>query len=229
MRHLIVLLIALCSTGCLMEVVTVTAIQGELAAENAQASVRVLGQAKDFKARTELESALIAYKIDKEYYPTTLTDLVPIYIAAIPTLSNGLEFGYDPATGELTEQRLGAEQTSTRQAPAFTQLDAQHLYNIRKAIYDYGQMNGLYPESLDALLPLYIQSLPRMASGQFYPYNNQTGTVSHPGEYQAYNQQGSAGQGTGQPSGSRTAGGQVNSISGGHSQRQLKALDDLGF
>lgn len=229
MRHSIVLVIALCSTGCLMEVVTVTAIQGELAAENAQASVRVLGQAKDFKARIELESALSAYKIDKEHYPAALTDLVPIYIAAVPALSNGLEFGYDPATGALTEQRLGARQASSAQAPAFTQQDVQHLYNLRKAIYDYGQMNGRYPESLDVLLPLYIQSLPRMASGQVYPYNSQSGVVSHPGEYQAYNQQRNTGQSGGQSSGPRTAGGQANSISGGHSQRQLKALDDLGF
>ena len=224
MRFCIIAILALCSSGCLMEAVTVTAIQGELAAQNMKASNRALGKAKDSKAEIELASAINSYAGTTGFYPKKLQELVPNYIVEIPTQSNGLEFAYDSARGKVSYVPLGSAQPVRPENAIMTQSDQQNLGDIRDAIYSYWEMTGNYPESLESLSPLYIQTIPIMSSGDSFPYNRHTGVVSHPAEFQRPQ----APTPVGQPAG-RSASGQVGAIANGHSQRQLDTLNELGF
>ena len=224
MRHCMIIIIGLCSSGCLMEVVTVTAIQGEMAAQSAQAGNQALGKANDTKSKIELESAINTYAGLTGHYPTSLDALVPNYLPTVPAQSNGKLFGYDPKTGKVTILPWDANQPAAPPRQDMTRADMNNLNQLRQAIYRYWEMTGYYPESLESLSPLYITRIPTMSSGGSFPYNRRTGNVSHPGEYQP-----TQGAKAGQSVGGRSPGGQANAIAGAHSQKQLKMLDDLGF
>ena len=222
LRNLIIIIV-LCSSGCLMEAITVTAIQGEMAAQNAQAANSALGKAKDSKAKIELEFAINTYAGVKGIYPTSLDALVPRYLPVIPAQSNGNSFGYDPTTGKVTIQPWDAAQPAAPRQE-LTQADMNNLTQLRNAVYRYWEMTGYYPDSLDSLSPLYITRIPTMSSGGSFPYNKRRGLVSHPGERRL-----TQSAGVGQSAGGGLADGRANVVADAYSQKQLKVLDDLGF
>lgn len=226
MRYCLLVLIGTLFSGCLMEAVTVTAIQGELAAQSAQSGNRALGKAKDSRAKIELESAVNSYAGLTGYYPASLEVLVPNYIPAIPVQSNGMGFGYDPKTGRVSVRLLSDTPARVPQNLEMSGADRENLFQLREAIYAYWEMTGYYPESLESLSPLYIAVTPTMSSGGAFPYSKQTGIVSHPGEHRVV--PGAVSQG-GQVGSRAAAGGQAGAISGTHSQKQLEVLDELGF
>lgn len=103
MRTVLVLTMILALGGCGVELLTTTAIQGELQAQNMKA---VQGQAKaiaESAAKTRLQQAINMYMGEKGGYPASLNDLVPNYIDAIPKRVDGQYWGYDPQTGRLLE------------------------------------------------------------------------------------------------------------------------------
>ncbi|MFP6598765.1 MAG: hypothetical protein VCC01_15010 [Candidatus Hydrogenedentota bacterium] len=223
MRCCMIIFTILCSSGCLMEAVTVTAIQGEMAAQNAQAGSQALAKAKDTKSKIELESAINTYAGLNGFYPSSLHALEPSYFPAVPTRSNGNSFGYDSKTGKVTILPWDQNQPESTRTE-MTQADVNNLSQLRGAVYRYWEMTGYYPQSLESLSPLYITKIPTMSTGGAFPYNKRTGLVSHPGERGA-----TQNIGAGQSAGTRSAGGQANGIAGTHTQKQLKVLDDLGF
>ena len=103
MKALLLIALTLPLSGCLMELLTVTAIQGELAAQDAQSATRALSYAKESVATTELQQAISAYTAENGYYPPTLEALVPDYLYSVPTTPGGRPYAYDPSTGHLTD------------------------------------------------------------------------------------------------------------------------------
>jgi hypothetical protein len=236
-----------------MEVMTTTAIQGELAAQNASAANRTLSYAKDNQAKAQLQHGINTYTAEHGQYPASLQMLVPDYLASVPMQSTGEPFGYNPANGTIA---TGAA-AQTMQHPAVTQQDLKNLELIGKGIYSYWQSTGYYPQTLDSLTPLYMTKLPKMSNGQDYWYNTQTGLVYHPAQQSQPNTGGrhttgaSSGGGGGLLNETTTAIGIQNQLgnmnrsgtqststrsrnttrglSGSHSQRQMDALNELGL
>lgn len=216
MKYILLIALGMLSSGCLLEVMTTTAIQGELAAENAQAGQRAIQQARDTKGKIELDQAISMYTIDKNQYPSSLEDLVPHYLPTVPLRGNGQSFGYNPRTGKVTTQ---AETTPFEGGSSvMTQADIQNLDALRDAVYYYWQATGLYPESLDILPPLYIDSIPSMSSGGAFLYDNTTGGVNHPAEFNTPEQQGG-----------NTPRNEPRMIQENYSNSQLETLVDLGL
>jgi len=223
MKQLLLLLTLAALPGCLMEMLTVTAIQGELAAQNASSANRALSNAKDSKGKTEIVHAMKVYAAEKGHNPATLQELVPTYLPAIPMQSNGQPFGYDPATGEIY--------TGTRRAaplgaavPIMTEGDQQNVEYLRNMVYQYWQTTGRYPDSLNVLVPGYVSTLPMMSNGQSFSYNGQTGMVFHPAEMVP-----PPVTGQGSPVQSTPVGTDPSGIAGEHSQRQLQVMNQLGL
>ncbi len=223
MKQIVLLILLVGLPGCLMEVLTTTAIQGELAAQNASSATRALSYAKDSTGKTELVQAMQIYRAEKGHYPATLEELVPNYLPALPVQSNGQPYGYDPATGEIY---TGSRRPAIPHAavPEMTPADRQNVEQVRNLVYQYWQTTGRYPESLDVLVPGYAASLPTMSNGQSFSYNAQSGMVYHPAEMvpPPIPAQGGA-------AGSSSAGGNPSSIADGHSQQQLNVMNQLGL
>lgn len=252
MRPLIsIAIVSTMLTGCIAEVLTTTAIQGELAARDAQASAQALNYAKESRTKIEAEQAIRAYQAETGAYPPTLTALVPNYLANVPLHPNGQPYGYDAATGRLLDQPIQAPR-----APSFTQTDQRNLELIGDAIYGYWEATGVYPRSLDDLDPIYIERVPRLESGAAFEYDAQTGAVfppenlpAAPGPAPVHAPRAVGGGGAG-PLGEVTTGiaiqnqlgnmntsgasgagsaarGNLNSLSDSHNARQNRALDQL--
>ncbi len=176
MRSLLSLaLVSMLASGCLMEVLTTTAIQGELAARDAQAGAQALNYAKDSRAKIEAEQAIKAYQAEKGVYPPSLNALIPNYLASVPLHPDGRPFGYDPASGRLLEDPLPAPR-----AGGFTATDQRNLEAIGDAIYRYWESTGLYPSSLADLEPAYMTRVPTLESGALFEYDASTGAVFPP-------------------------------------------------
>ena len=173
MTRMLLLALPLALSGCMVELLTTTAIQGELASQNAQAGMQALDHAKEMRARTEAEQAIRAYQAEKGSYPTSLAALVPGYLPGVPTHSDGSPFGYDPATGVLLD-------TPPAASAQITQADRNSLAALDAAIYAYWESTGRYPPSLQALAPTYIQSVPTTSAGEAFLYDVQTGAIYHP-------------------------------------------------
>ena len=253
MRKLLLFALTLPLSGCFMELLTVTAIQGELAAENAQSATRALSYAKESMANTELQQAIGAYAAEKGHYPPSLVSLVPDYLTSLPKMPDGRHYGYDPTTGALFDPAAAPPQITVSGA------DQRNLQDIRDGIYLYWESTGYYPTSLDDLDPLYMEKVPRLSSGGIFIYDPITGSVYHPAELAAsqspaqWNAQSANGR---RPMGGTGAMGEVmtgiaiqnelnsmnqsgtsnlrnvgqrgvGNISGQHNQRQMKALRDL--
>jgi len=205
MKPLLALLLPFALAGCLAEVLTTTAIQGELAARDAQAAASAMRYAKESKAKTEAEYAIRAYQADTGSYPPSLAALVPGYLPGVPTHADGTPFGYDPATGRLMD---GA---ATAQVP-FTQEDGRNLKRIEDAIFAYWQATGDYPRALNDLAPVYMDAVPMLSAGGAFIYDPQTGAVYHPSDFQkpggvaASSRTSSGGGGGAGPLGEATAG-----------------------
>ncbi len=179
MKPMLALLLPLALSGCMMELLTTTAIQGELAAKNAQASAQALRYAKESTAKRDAEYAIRMYQAEKGTYPASLAALVPAYLPGVPMHADGSPFGYDPATGTLLDSAAPAQ----AQIP-FTPEDGQNLKRIEDAIYAYWQSTGDYPKSLDDLDPVYIEQVPALSAGGPFIYDALSGAVYHPNDLQ---------------------------------------------
>ncbi len=227
MRMLLLIALTLPLSGCLMELLTATAIQGELAAESAQSATRVLSYAKESLANTELQHAIDVYAAEQGHYPPSLEALVPDYLHSVPKTPTGRPYAYDPSTGRLIDPAAAPAQVH------FTNADRQNLQEVKAGIYSYWQSTGYFPRTLDDLDPLYMQAVPALSSGGAFIYDPQTGSVYHPAELaaaaagiSAQNKLNSANRsGTSNPRNMGQRG--VNGIVGRQNDRQMKALRDL--
>jgi hypothetical protein len=165
--------------GCGVELLTTTAIQGELQAQNLKAINRQLGAVREMSAETTIQRALSTYHAEKGHYPASLEELVPSYMPSVPKQADGTPYGYDPATGTLL---TGTSAAAPAVSPAAD--DAQKVNQIRSAVARYGQKTGRYPTSLYALVPEYLPELPATSSGQDFVYYPQNGAVYHPAQLQ---------------------------------------------
>jgi hypothetical protein len=59
-------------------------------------------------------------------------------------------------------------------------MDAPNLARIQEAVEAHREYLGLIPQTLTALVPKYIASIPKTYDGRAFAYDNQTGTVSMP-------------------------------------------------
>ncbi len=242
MRSLIMTLLALGLAGCGVELLTTTAIQGELQARQATAASNQVRAMSDSMARTNIKRAIDTYHAEKGYYPASLTLLVPHYLPSLPTKSDGMAFGYDPRTGALLD---GAQGNAPHDVPS----NQDRMNQIRAAIDQYGQATGYYPATLQTLVPNYLTEVPRTVSGMTFGYNAQDGALWVPeqprrapehavsgngpmGEVSTgmaiqreLNSQSNAGVNAGGSRGRRS----INTHTQKHNARQEKALKDLGL
>ena len=248
MRIALIGLLALVLTGCGVEVLTATAVQGELQAQQRTAMKRQVGNAAGTTGRINIERAISTYQAEKGVYPPSLDALVPEYLQALPVKPDGSAYGYDPNTGKLVDG------TPTGLSSGPTPQDNQMIGQIQAAIQQYGQDTGYYPDTLDNLYPNYLATLPRTASGEAFVYNNQNGYVAHPRQAQAatppvrpaggmggagpmgeamtgigmsqqldsMNQSGASGTGS-------YARDKIGGATTDHNDRQNRAMDDLGL
>lgn len=140
MKRFAVLLLLIPLSGCLAEVLTTTAIQGELAAENASAASRALDKAKqtaaqtsannaalfpnnsitpaDQQAKEQIRQAINNYGQAVGYYPPSLQALVQYgYLQSVPKTSSGKDFVFHPENGALYHPAELAQQQA-QQDPA---------------------------------------------------------------------------------------------------------------
>ncbi len=156
-------------TGCGVELLTTTAIQGELQAQQLKSMQRQVQGIANQTGKINLERAIQTFRAENGRYPTNLNELVPQYIPSLPTSSDGNVYSFDPATGQVI--------TLPANIPAD---DIRKMEQIKYAIVQYAQATGYYPATLDSLYPGYLTFVPRTGSGQPFAYNPQTGSVSHP-------------------------------------------------
>lgn len=171
-------LITLPMTGCGIELLTTTAIQGELAAENVKALERQTKSIGEDMGQIRLKQTIDTYHAEKGYYPGSLAVLTPNYIPQIPVKGDGTAYGYDPATGRILDRPSGSGATT------ITTQDQQNMRAILEAINEYGLATGYYPDSLAQLVPRFIQSVPITSSGHGFLYDPPTGTLYHPAQFQ---------------------------------------------
>lgn len=172
MRYALIAMLGLMLAGCGAELLTTTAIQGELQAQQLSAMQRQVKGAADSSGRIQIERAITAYQAEKGAYPPSLDALAPQYLPAVPRRADGAPYGYDPATGRLTDGAAPATGPSPQ--------DFQTMEQIRAAINRYGTATGYYPPTLDALAPAYLPAPPRTTAGEQFIYNNQNGYLAHP-------------------------------------------------
>ena len=172
MRIAFCLMLGVTLVGCGAELLTTTAIQGELQAQQLSAMQRQVKGAADTSGRIQIERAITAYHAEKGAYPPSLDALTPQYLPAVPRRPDGSPYGYDPATGRLLD--------GPAPAGGPTPQDYQTMEQIRAAINQYGAATGYYPPTLDALAPTYLSAPPRTSADEQFIYNNQNGYVAHP-------------------------------------------------
>lgn len=243
MRAVCTAILCAALAGCGAELLTTTAITGELQARQAGAVKGHLDRAANTSARTGIEQAVRAYTAEKGAPPPSLEALVPAYLPALPTHADGSPYFYNPATGRVLDH------------PGPQPEDRQTVERIHAAIYQYGTAVGYYPPTLDHLAPTYLPAPPRTAAGEQFVYNNQNGDVRHPREGMAppptaqpnrapvggggpmgevmtgigmQNQLGNMSQGGANAAGGRARQG-ARDIGGDHNARQEAAMDRLGL
>ena len=213
-RALPVVLLSLAApvlSGCFIELLTTTAIQGELAAESAQAAQRQLAYARDSLAEAQLSSAIRMYQAEFGQYPPTLDALVPTHLPSLPLNAEGAPYYYNFRTGAFSPQPPPG-------ASLVTANDEQAMQTVRQAIDVFARTNRRYPPSLDTLVTFsYLRAIPTTEAGKSYFYNPQTGELRHPDETV-----GNAPRGNGIRQ-------NLRGTTRGYSQRQLDALDALNF
>lgn len=173
-------------TGCGVELLMTTAIQGELAAENAKAITRQTARIGEDMGQVRLKRAIAIYQAENGFYPGSLAVLAPNYIPQIPVKADGTAYGYDPATGSILN--------SPPASSTITLQDQQNLQALSQAIIRYGQATGYYPGSLEQLAPNFIQHVPTTSSGHAFVYHPQTGALYHPVQLQQQQRAGQYGQ-----------------------------------
>ena len=170
MRYAALALLPLLASGCFLELMGATAIQGTLQAEQATALNRQLNNVKNAASDIEVNHAIQAYNAEFGYYPASLNALVPSYFTSVPTKPDGTSYGYDPNTGALYDAPI----TNTGES------DAQKMQRINTAINAYGNATGYYPGDLYQLVPDYLGKLPSSDGGSPFLYDSNTGAVTDP-------------------------------------------------
>lgn len=163
-------------SGCLADVLVSTAIQGELQAKQLQTATKALDFAKQTKSDIEVNQAIQTFLAEKERYPSSLEELVPDYLPAVPVKPDGSPYGYEATTGKLTEAPVAS--TSAVYTPSLT--NEQKMAQINAGINNYAAATGYYPPSLDVLVPTYLSSLPLTAKNARFIYDPTTGKVYDP-------------------------------------------------
>ena len=74
---------------------------GVLEAEAAKSALRQKGVAVSSLDLTKIQNAVQHYQAGTGAYPSSLEDLVPDYLALLPTKADGSMYAYDPATGKV--------------------------------------------------------------------------------------------------------------------------------
>ena len=161
-------------SGCGVELLTTTAIQGELQAEQLKAVQGQVGQMGDNMARTNLQRAIDAYHAEKGRYPSRLEELVPDFIASIPQGPNGMPFAYDPISGKILDGPASGA------VAAITPGDIQKMNQVSMALNGYATATQQIPPSLNALVPTYLSAIPKTDSGQDFVYDPRNGALYHP-------------------------------------------------
>lgn len=247
MRMALIICIApLLITGCGVELLTTTAITSNLQKEQIGAAKRQLDHATNSSTRTNAQQAIRLYHAEKGQYPPSLDALVPGFLSEVPRKADGTPYGYDPGTGSLLDHAARG---------GIPQADVQTMNAIRNAINSYGTATGYYPGTLDALVPGYLAAPPRTMDGRPFHYNNQNGELRHPGTVSGRGAAPATGRGavggagplgetmTGigiqqqlqnnSQGGANAAGNrgrsQSRDIAGDHSDRQLRAIENLGL
>ncbi len=196
-------------SGCFVELMTTTAIQGQLAAENAKAAQRQLAYARDSLAESHISSAIRMYQAEYGQYPPRLSALVPTHLPSLPLNPDGAPYYYDFRTGAFAPQPPPG-------ASIVTATDEQTMRTTLQAINLFARTNGQYPPTLEALVTYsYLPATPTTESGSAFMYNPQTGTLRHPDGSTGFTPRGNAArQGAGR-------------APGGYGQRQLDVIDEL--
>lgn len=205
-------------SGCGLDVMTATAVHGELQAQSAKAALGQMEQTKRTMGNISFNQAVQAYRAEHGANPPSLEALVPNYLPAVPRMPDGTPCQYDPATGTLTE-------ASAAMGPV-TPADLEMIRNIKSAINQYGTATGFYPPTLDALHPDYLPQAPRTSSGEEFLYNNQNGDVRHPHQAAPGISPVQTAAPVAMPSHVR---GRINDIAGQQTDRQNQAMDKLGL
>jgi len=169
--------------GCALELLTTTAIEGELQAQQAKTAVKQIDYAQNSSSKMSIQQAVNAYSAENGRYPTSLEELVPEYLPSLPTRRDGAPFGYDPATGAVLDK---APAQPTSQGP--TQGDIQKMNQLARAIDRYGRTTGYYPGSLAELVPNCLAAIPRTDGAREFIYDPQTGYVYHPSQFNTQTQ-----------------------------------------
>jgi hypothetical protein len=249
----VVLLSAILLTGCGVELLTTTAVETKLQAEQLKAMKGQISHASDTTAKINIQRALDTFNAEKGHFPATLAELAPGYIPTVPNRPDGQPYGYDPATGKVLDGPAAPAPVGP------TAADAQKLEQIRAAIDGYGRAVGYYPPSLQALVPAYLAAVPKTDSGQDFVFDPQTGYLGHPAQPprqvaaqpQAVPRPGAGGGGAGPmgevmtgiamqnqlngmgSSATNAAGGyarqSVGDVTSQHNQQQEKVMDQLGL
>lgn len=231
--------------GCGVELLTTTAVRGELESRQAGAAAKQLDYVRGKVGSVSFDQAVQAYRAEHGANPPSLEALVPAYLADVPRQADGSPYFYDPATGRL----------SATPPADVTRADREMMSAIRAAINAYGTATGYYPATLDDLYPRYLSQLPRTAAGQHFLYNNQNGQVTHPAQQAGVRPPAPAARPVGSGAGpmgevitgigiqqelgrmstggssaaqSRARGG-AEDISGEHTNRQFEVMDQLGL
>ena len=178
MRSIVLVLLLLPLTGCLMEVMTTTAIQGTLQAESATAAMKQLHRAQDQVNRDTMRQAIGVYTAETGTYPVSLYSLVPEYLAEVPVRPDGLPYEYDPISGTVRDADARGPQITI----PISNADRDTMAGLRDSIYDYADWTGYYPGSLEALVPDYLRYVPVTTSGHAYVYNPMDGSLRHPAQ-----------------------------------------------
>jgi hypothetical protein len=176
MRKGVLFLMPLLMTGCFLELLGTTAIQGQMQKDTATVGLKALKQAEGMKADIEVQHAIQAYRAETGSNPPSLEALVPKWLAAVPTTADGSPYGYDPATGMVYD---GPVRQPSYQAAA-AQADAAAMARIREAINAYGTATQYYPPTLQTLVPQYLGAVPKTASGKDFIYDMTNGALVNP-------------------------------------------------
>jgi len=230
-------------SGCGVELLTTTAIQGELQAQQLKSMQRQVQGISNQTGKINLERAIQTFQAENGRYPTSLNELVPQYLPSLPQPSGDKAYSFDPATGQIITVPAGI--------PAE---DIRKMEQIKFAVVQFAQTTGYYPANLDGLYPSYLTFVPRTSNGESFIYNPQTGGVLHPLQSagtNTYSNPGNSTSSVASPMSSVTGGmgiqQQLNSMPnssgavGSHSRQNLqgiqndysnkqnKIMDDLGL
>ena len=216
----VLLLSTILLAGCTPDLLTGTATQATLEAENAKAMDRQLKAASESLAKSNLQRAIGEYNAENGHFPAALADLVPGHFQVVPTHADGSQFAYDPATGRLLDGPAAPP------PPGPTPGDNQKLDQIRAAIDKYGRSVGYYPPSLQALVPTYLSAVPKTDSGQDFIFDPQNGYLAHPAQPQppAPKLAGQPQGGAPRPGGGGGAGPMGEAMTGIAMQNQLNSM-----